>query len=432
MNMPTSNLENYKVDHLFLLVGENPLPNYVSARLLRSSKTTLHLVHSTNTASIADRLKTVLGGRVETVSLKDRQADGFYVYKEILNHLEALKKHGEPNGTVGLNYTGGTKAMAVHAYRCLINWQRKQDIPHPIVFSYLDPYQLKLCIDDHENQCVREIMVGTALNPPPDLRTVLQLHGLEWKREPDLQPTLPELATALAQLGNQDMNNLKTWSYQNFGAETAPTRKPGSRESDDNWKDETTLTSCNLPLSEKLRSLFSQSLYVSDVGLDLGRSCDKAKLQNCSKLCDWLAGTWLEHYVMSLVLELQKSYGLNDVARSLKIKDPKKNRYRPQFEFDVVFLRGYQLFGISCTTSKVNETCKLKLFEAYSRAQQLGGDEVRIALVSTHEYPDSLRQELNLVRDDPKVLVIGKDSLWQLKTKLEDWICITSKIPKQR
>ncbi|AFZ28138.1 hypothetical protein Cylst_6172 [Cylindrospermum stagnale PCC 7417] len=29
-----SNLNDYKVKHLFLLVGENPLPNYIAARTL--------------------------------------------------------------------------------------------------------------------------------------------------------------------------------------------------------------------------------------------------------------------------------------------------------------------------------------------------------------------------------------------------------------
>lgn len=36
--MTTSEFDNYKVDHLFLLIGENPLPNYVAARTLRSAR----------------------------------------------------------------------------------------------------------------------------------------------------------------------------------------------------------------------------------------------------------------------------------------------------------------------------------------------------------------------------------------------------------
>jgi hypothetical protein len=56
MNIP----ENYKVDHLFLLVGENPLPNYVAARLLLNDKGTIYLVHTTGTVKQAERLRNIL------------------------------------------------------------------------------------------------------------------------------------------------------------------------------------------------------------------------------------------------------------------------------------------------------------------------------------------------------------------------------------
>jgi hypothetical protein len=33
-----SNIERYQTDHLFLLVGTNPLPNYVAAKVLWNGK----------------------------------------------------------------------------------------------------------------------------------------------------------------------------------------------------------------------------------------------------------------------------------------------------------------------------------------------------------------------------------------------------------
>jgi hypothetical protein len=434
--MSDSNLARYQADHLFLLVGENSLPNYVAARLLRFSETKLHLIHSTSTSSVTDRLKAALGGAIETISLTDKQADGFYIYRKIQDHLKALHKRGDLNGSIGLHYTGGTKAMAVHAYRSLLDWQKKRTGSQSVIFSYLDPYQLKLCIDNHLSQSVQEISVSTAINPPPDLETILLLHGLEQKLKPDSEPILADAAKELVFLDERDRNNFRFWSFQNLGKEDAPIRKPrkAKRTIEDNWKNESELKNYDLEIStlpNSIKRLFHKYLDVSHDTLQLGNTSAKAEM-TCSELCDWLSGQWLEHAVMSLVLELVDDYGLHDVARSLKIKDPNTKRVDHQFEFDVVFLHGYQLFGISCTTSKDNPTCKLKLFEAYSRAQQLGGDEVRIALICTHENPDRLQKELNLVRDDPKVLVVGNDGLHQLKAKLEDWICLTSKIPKKR
>lgn len=41
--------KKHQVKHLFLLVGENALPNYVAARLLLENNGTVYLVHTTKT-----------------------------------------------------------------------------------------------------------------------------------------------------------------------------------------------------------------------------------------------------------------------------------------------------------------------------------------------------------------------------------------------
>lgn len=49
--------DEYKVDHLFLLIGENPLPNYVAARTLLNSNKNAYLVYTNQTRSQKDKLK---------------------------------------------------------------------------------------------------------------------------------------------------------------------------------------------------------------------------------------------------------------------------------------------------------------------------------------------------------------------------------------
>jgi hypothetical protein len=43
--------EPYRTDHLFLIVGANPLPNFVAALLLSKKGGTIHLLHSKGTVS---------------------------------------------------------------------------------------------------------------------------------------------------------------------------------------------------------------------------------------------------------------------------------------------------------------------------------------------------------------------------------------------
>ncbi|MFN5387946.1 MAG: DUF1887 domain-containing protein, partial [Pseudanabaena sp.] len=139
--MTNTELDKYKVDHLFLLIGENPLPNYVAAHLLLNKGGTLYLVHTVGTSEQARRLAEILKNDLsgcrppELVSLDDYESDGFQIRDRIERKAKPLE------GRLGLNYTGGTKAMAVHAYQALLSINRANT-----VFSYLDPRRLEMCI----------------------------------------------------------------------------------------------------------------------------------------------------------------------------------------------------------------------------------------------------------------------------------------------
>ena len=116
--MSSSEFDKHKVDHLFLLIGENPLPNYVAARLLLNKGGTPYLVYTRGTKDPAERLQTILSKEpiglktAQLVPLNDYESDAYHIQKEIRNRRESIT-----DGKIGLNYTGGTKAMAVHAYR---------------------------------------------------------------------------------------------------------------------------------------------------------------------------------------------------------------------------------------------------------------------------------------------------------------------------
>src|SRR6266849_3816221 len=52
-----SEIRDYQVDHLLLLVGSNPLPNAVAGKLLTTTEGTLTLIHSADGLELAQRLK---------------------------------------------------------------------------------------------------------------------------------------------------------------------------------------------------------------------------------------------------------------------------------------------------------------------------------------------------------------------------------------
>jgi hypothetical protein len=127
------------------------------------------------------------------------------------------------------------------------------------------------------------------------------------------------------------------------------------------------------------------------------------------------------------VEKIASKYQIQEIKRSLHIQDPEdSSRDQDQFEFDVAFLRGYQLFGISCSMTSKHSLCKEKLFEAYLRAKQLGGDEARVALVSCYEEDtERLKKEISFIVQNIKIEVFGKKDLMnadKFAKKLNLWI----------
>ncbi|NJM59618.1 MAG: DUF1887 family protein [Oscillatoriales cyanobacterium RU_3_3] len=410
--MSISDFDKYKVDHLFLLIGENPLPNYVAAMLLLKSGGTPYLVHTTHTVEAAKRLQTILEKKeigfneAQRVSLNDYESDAFHIKKEISDKLNTIA-----NGTIGLNYTGGTKAMAVHAYRSIF-----KDRPDTI-FSYLDPRRLEMCID-------RENAERTRLKVKPEvlqveLAKIFAIHGLQLTSTPTKEVQLPELATTLSQVF-KDKNISKHWFdwYCGVFCEEARKKKNGKWG---NWKCESDLKRLSISLEKSPQGvkdyLQKSNLVVSDNKLSLQAVQQQGWFQEIKHFCKYLDGLWLEHYVLQQIKTIAdrnsiQDYGLNFVV-PLAGAD--------KFEFDVAFTRGYQLFAISVSTTSDRKLCKGKLFEAYLRARQMGGDEARVALICCTDEPDSLKAEL-AVLDSKKIAVFGRDDLMNLSNKIEQWI----------
>ncbi len=373
-------LSEFQTQNLFLLVGTNPLPNYVAAKLLLKSDGHLYLVHTAETDPIADRLIAVLelGGNATKIPVNE--AEGANIFSQVASYVKDERN-------VGLNYTGGTKTMAVHAYRAIEG--NRPDA----VFTYLDAGSLRMVIE-RQGQAVPPVPV--ALEVKPNIQTLLALHGYTLKHDLVQEPKWPEICQALARIGMQ----WRDWCDKNLrSGPNTPLRK----------KEE--LKEVALPCVKGIN--WDDSYMLGELAVFWSEEVDK--------LAKWLDGKWLEHYTLWALQQIASECQIQQVGMNI---EPKER----DFEFDVVAMRGYQLFALSCSTESKKGDLKRKLFEAYVRARQMGGDEARVGLIccAPKDNPDSnpaaIQSEIEETWDaQGKVRVFGAEHLPDLPAYLKDW-----------
>ena len=385
----------YQTDHLFLLVGTNPLPNYVAALLLAKDSGTVHLLHSGGlhgTTKVATNLKQAIQKQrpqIKEIILREiDDADGGRIAQKMAEILKSI----DEQASVGLHYTGGTKAMTVHVYQAVL--QRFSTA----VFSYLDARTLSLKIDRQGEVQTKSIPVGQACSVK--LGELMALHARTLKSS-EREAKLRHLYPRLINLHVTSPSDWRKWCEENL------------KRSDNKakFKSKTELKRVPLPTNvPPLAQMFEE--VTSCQTLEHFPLPDDWKVDD---LAEWLDGKWLEHYVLDVVSQIAGACHLHDYGMSLMTEGQ-------SFEFDVAAMCGYQIFALSCTTSSEKGLCKHTLFEAYIRARQMGGDEARVALVCCYQNLESLQKEVEEPWfTDGRVRVFGKPHLSNLPNYLSDW-----------
>jgi len=445
-----SNIRAYQVDHLLLLVGSNPLPNAVSGKLLATSEGTITLIHSASSFPLAQNLESWFrnAGYSDIRLTQVEESDATPVYQKVETVLKEYESdHGNANrARVGLNYTGGTKVMAVQAHRALKDWAKSRD--KDAVFSYLDAATLQMRFDPTSGMPAISLPVG--LKVDISIHDLLKLHNWKLTNNPNPAPVLPESAAALLNILN-NINDAKIWTkwlddelFRNARKPTAVSspfwvyqsgkelqgqynvKKPG-----DEWKNtqlqNLALSWPNLPT---LREIMGDELGQGDAQhLNLAA----ARMRGCKDekdFCQWLSGIWLESAVLSVLQNCSEELHLKECWMDLKPKVLDNQDKSELFQFDVVAIRGYQLFAFSCTTDASKGLLKQKLFEAYVRAQQMGGDEACTALVccAPQEKVDALEAEMRCdIGSEGRIRVFGREDLANLAEHIKDWVCEQSR-----
>ena len=361
-------------DHLFLLVGSNPLPNYLATLVLKPRS--VHLLYTPETETVKNRLQSAFEKRLAGVQIKETCIDRGTDVQKVRITCQSLLKDTH------LHYTGGIKIMAAHARLVFQDGGGQHNQA-----SYLDERSGVLRFDDGY-----EIDL-TKRNLHLTIDGILDLHGVIRVKKEGNSQAVPT---------NHDSQKiaLKVLDAPAVAEELYRVHRDG------NGKRLSVSAAKQVPIFPRDK-------------LHLDLSISSIPEENWAKRifeewCDFLGGGWLEVWTGTL---LQKFHPENESDVAVGVNCKRENGR--EFEIDLATVRGHRLFVISCTTDVTIGICKSKLFEVAMRARQLGGDLARSALVcllhgtdSKGAFVDQLRNDVADIWDAPNTpQIFGLDDL---------------------
>jgi len=358
--MGDTHMSARRVKRLALLVGSNPLPNYLAAVILQPREVVL--LYSPETREPWEHLRAALSERDSTIVLRDVCIDDATDVRKIRDACCTLRVDH-------LHYSGGTKPMAAHALQAcgLGEWQ----------LSYLDERKGLLRFDDGYDIQLDWQDLGLTLE------VLLKLHGIE---------RVVSHGDGSGTPTEEDVGDLARYVLNRPEAvdELRTALRPNNRRRN--------ITEAK---SAPWRPPPGLSLSVSAIP-DHDWTNNRYK-----KWDDFLCGGWLERWIAGLIRTCVKGTpSVVEVGVHCK-------RARPspvEFEIDVAVVRRHRLYVVSCTTDRRKALCKSKLFEVSMRARQMGGDLARSALVCFVDgrdekgpYVEQLRADIASVWDAPNI-----------------------------
>ena len=422
--MPLTSIWN-SAGHIFLLIGENTLPNYVAARLLVAQGANIYLLHSEETITYASFLKQALEKLPNTgnVTLREVSADDGNDVFATVEKIFAEYKIPFDN-SVHLNYTGGTKSMSVHVHRAFCALRQKA------VRSYLSATSLKLFIDETP----QPEYPGARIKVTFDEMASLHGYVIDSRDSEKFPPTNKKIAHAVAQIhcSAEGFFAWRKW-INTFGQANSPI-----------------LPDVNDPLLGQFRIAVNDACNGNATAESFARIFNAVSLRSLSK---WLIGGWLENLVFFSLQKSAKTLNYIEFGTGIHPKPTRQVTEKRIFDLDAAAIVGYQLFSFSCILSEemadaiigyemdakkalrnLRNAAKGHLFEALVRSQQLGGEEARTALVGIFSDPLALQKDVERdwsIRKN-RIRVFGQADLLKLDDLIPAWIDETLKSQKGR
>ncbi len=417
-------MQQFDFKHLILLAGTNPLPNFVVADyFLRKNEnlSTIWLIHSeeneyqAGTKDQADNFVEVLKKRWDQsplefryVSLSDVSCDT-NIYNDLEDKL--MDEIRKDNG-FHMNYTGGTKSMSTHIYLKL----KETDIWNK-GFSYLDARNFRLVVDG-DGIIAGDLRKDVSMA----LRELIALHGFVRINKPreniftKAMPVFQRLTSLNALRDFYGSGGYKRMLFTDINGGLAENKRkiaPENTEQLERRSFNETLREISMRCPKEYRFINDNRHFNFDI--------DNKKFKRVIRFLD---GEWLEYHVAAIMGSSFRNSDIK-VEQNWEIKKPDWNTY---FELDVILINGYQMTGISCSTSSRKALCKGKGFEIIHRTRQIGGDEAKAVLVTrlNDVTRDKVQQELeyHTGTNQGNILVLGEKDLGLdiLKEKIKKFV----------
>jgi len=313
---------------LVLLVGSNPLPNYLAAATLKPAR--VLLLYTPETKPPKERLVHALHDRLQipTIDIDGAQVEDAGSAKSV--RAACKGKFADAH----LNYTGGTKVMAAIA-RLVFREEKGLDVDA----SYVDERNGLLRFDGD----VPSLPLAT---DELGLDVILALHDFARKPPSEALPTDPT---------PRDAETMARWCLEEPTRATALYRRV-SRNLETKAEPISYKEFADAPLTEPLQV-----------------PGDEWSRKAIERWIKFLRGPWQELWAAEVMRTLAGAEAALHVGVNL-------SRNKRDTELDVLMIRGHRLYLLSCTTDSTPDLCKLKLFEATWRARQVGGDLACCAL----------------------------------------------------
>lgn len=397
----------HRINSLILLIGSNPLPNYITAMVLEPEK--LILIHSDETEEIADALKANLERKSYKGSFEKIHLSSAHDPKNIgIAFRNLFKKEKNNSSKIHLNYTGGTKVMAGQALKEFYSAFEDRASQNA---SYLNEKEEKIIFDNGEELKLKDFDLKI------DLELLIKLHGFkEITKEKDNEyysPALSQyliknhgLCTPLYELFKETRENdgkaivEKPKKDNNNETDNSKSKKDKSNNNESNNGESKVYFEDILQkygyAEKSLNKIFSNEVLDSfksmeswqsfiKTGSEINIDIDGLNTLNNKprkRLAKLLTGDWLEIFVkhhFNKAIEIAvSSHKKPETYQGISFTAENEMKT----EVDLSILNQHRLFQVSCTTSDDYKMCKPKLFEVAARAKQLGGDLARFAILS--------------------------------------------------
>lgn len=397
-------MENYSFNCLILIIGTNPLPNYVVSEYFLKKNSNLKKIFLIYSEETKDQSSTKNYADNLSRLIKKKGFSGVDFHQIPLSNIAYSKKISEDlhkfmfekienTDKLHLNYTGGTKAVGISTYITLKNKYNE------LTCSYLDARSFRI-IDDQQGYITDDLRNTVKMT----LEDILELHGFVRKDGTNDDYDFSEAIKVFIDIFEK---NLLDDFYKNYKRELFC-------EKDNPQKRLTKISKISDELkkhvvAEPFLSVIKAMPEELRIFTEEGKFKEPKNNRYLEHACKFLDGIWLELYVYEI---------LKSTFRDLKIYNNwvigKPEWEKNNFEIDVPVIKGYQLIGISCTTEDRKSMCKNKGFEIIHRTRQMGGDEARAILVTFMDdvTKENLEDELNIdTGGKENILVLGKNDL---------------------